>query len=121
MKPLPGIISPPTWLDTRALPLLPSPAPSLQIKLLPIPALLGSGSHSLGQLEPVFISSPAHRGPAMAQKSWSATPVVIARIKAAWGALALLLEERQQGENKQFGKLWGRVAVLQAVGRILLV
>lgn len=56
---------------------------------------------------------PAHHGPAIPQKGWSATPVVIARIKAAWGALALLLEERQRGENKQFGKAlgtFGRVA-----------
>lgn len=121
MKALPGIISPPTWLDTRSLSSLPSPAPSLQIKLLPIPTSAGSVSHSPGQLQPVFISLPARHGPAIPQKGWSATPVVIARIKAAWGALALLLEERQQGENKQFGKLWGRLAVLQALGRILLV
>jgi len=64
---------------------------------------------------------PACRGPDIPQKSWSATPVVIDRIKAAWGALALLLEDRQRVENKQFRKLWGHLAVLQAAGKILLL
>lgn len=79
--------------------------------------MLGSVSQSLGEPEPLY-SLPACHGPDTPQKSWSASPLVIDRIKAAWGALALLLEGRQRVENKQFGKLWGRLAVSQAVGRI---
>lgn len=40
-KLLSAIISPPTWLDAWSLSSLPSPSPSLQIKLLPIPTSAG--------------------------------------------------------------------------------